>query len=135
MSLAPGQRVDFVGHAAPLVDAFVDCRMKVDAGVEARYGRLVHRVGQTRKRARREAIVVCVVRVADIAPERDQCVDRGAGLARVRGRVVGNGGVGSNVPQVGSIWSWMYVMGGASYVYLDDHTAYTPSPTASPTRA
>ena len=77
-----------VRHAAALVDAFVDRRVVVDARVNARYGRLVHRVGQARERARREAIgVVRVVGVADVAPERDQRVDRGAGLTRVRRRV------------------------------------------------
>src|SRR4029453_1678019 len=79
VSLAPGQRVDLVSHAAPLVEAFVDRRVVVDASVDARYGRLVHRLGQARERARREAVgVVRVVRVADIAPERDQRFDLGA---------------------------------------------------------
>ena len=103
-SLAPGQRLDLGGHAAALVDAFVDRRGIVDAGVNARHGRLVHRVGQARERARREAIgVVRVVGVADVAPECDQRVDRGAGLARVRRRVLGNGGVGRNVVHAGSM--------------------------------
>ena len=92
-----------VRHAAALVDAFVNRRVVVDAGVDARHGRLVHRIGQARERARREAVVVVrVVGVTDVAPQRDQRVDRGAGLARVRRRVLGNGGVGRNVVQAGS---------------------------------
>ena len=92
-----------VRHAAALVDAFVDRRLEMDAGVDARDGRLVHRIGQARERARREAVIVVrVVGVTDVAPQRDQRVDRGAGLARVGRRVPGNGGVGRNVVQAGS---------------------------------